>query len=166
MREKASERSYGSHGYGEKRDFRDVMFSIFIDNLNPMVDLLGLWGIFKPFGNVRDAYLSTKFSSRRSRFAFIRFGSSEEAIKVVEKTNRMLMNGWPIVSKVAAIGWKRRRKIGKDEGLVSESGKKRATIETYDEVLKGNQRRTRFLEERKENQVLTLSWSSYQIEKE
>ena len=42
MREKASERSYGFFVHGKKEDFRDGLFSIFIDNLNLMVDLLGL----------------------------------------------------------------------------------------------------------------------------
>ncbi|KAK2640496.1 hypothetical protein Ddye_028291 [Dipteronia dyeriana] len=163
---KASERSYGLLSHGKKEDFRDGLFSIFIDNLNPMVDLLGLWGNFKPFSNVRDVYLSTTSSSPRIRFVFIRFGSSEEAIKAAEKTNGMLVNGWPIVAKMASFGFNMRRKIDQDGGPNTTGGRKRRTVETYDEVLKGDQRTTCFVEERMEDQFSTLSWTNFQIEEE
>ena len=39
-------------------DFRENLVSIFVDNLNPVVDQKGLWGIFKSFGLVRDLHLS------------------------------------------------------------------------------------------------------------
>ncbi|KAI9177924.1 hypothetical protein LWI28_020698 [Acer negundo] len=66
-------------------------------------------GIFRPFGKVRDVYLSVKKSSRRSRLAFIRFESPEEASKVVRLINGMHIYDWPIGAKVASLGWSKRR---------------------------------------------------------
>ncbi|KAK2645152.1 hypothetical protein Ddye_020347 [Dipteronia dyeriana] len=101
----------GNNDKGCRRDFREELFSIFVDNLNPSVDSMGLWGIFKPFGKVMDVFLSTKNRLRREHYAFIRFGSLEEANKVERMTNEMYIYGWSIVSKVASYGWNRRRSI-------------------------------------------------------
>ena len=98
-------------GQGRYDDFRGRLFSIHIDNINPIMDQLGLWSIFKPFGRVRDVYLSSKNTSRRSLYAFIRFETMEEAKKVASLTNGMHVYGWPIVSKVTAFGWNRRRSV-------------------------------------------------------
>ena len=78
MREKVRERSsqgFGGHGGG--RDFRESLFSVFVDNINPVVDSAGLWGMFKPFGKVHDIFLSAKKESRCSCYAFIRFVSMD-----------------------------------------------------------------------------------------
>ncbi|KAK1554877.1 hypothetical protein Q3G72_018635 [Acer saccharum] len=93
-----------------RRDFRRKLVSIFVDNLNPVVDVKGLWGIFKAFGLVRDFHLSSLMSYRRSRYAFVRFASIEEAKRVVELTNGMHVYGWPILAKVANLDWNNRRK--------------------------------------------------------
>ncbi|KAK3198031.1 hypothetical protein Dsin_021446 [Dipteronia sinensis] len=81
------ERKYG--GVAKKRngdlegnyDFRSNLVSVFIDNLNPVIDLKGLWSIFRSFGLVQDIYLSPKSRSRRSCFAFVRFATREEATR-------------------------------------------------------------------------------------
>ncbi|KAK0602078.1 hypothetical protein LWI29_030135 [Acer saccharum] len=106
MRENFRERFSASTGKDSKEDFRDNLFSIFVDNLHLKVDYECLWGLFKPFGKVRDIYLSAEKIRRRSRFAFVRFGTQEEASKVAATTNGMHMYGWPIATKVAARGWK------------------------------------------------------------
>ncbi|KAK0601335.1 hypothetical protein LWI29_023255 [Acer saccharum] len=93
-------------GRGDGKDFRDNLFSIFVDNLNSKVDLECLWGLFKPFGKVRDVYLLTEKASRRSKFAFVRFESLEEATKVAKTTNRIHVYSWPISTKVASQDWK------------------------------------------------------------
>ncbi|KAK2648700.1 hypothetical protein Ddye_016189 [Dipteronia dyeriana] len=85
QREKDRKRLSESFGHGEKRDFRDNLVAIFVDNLNPKVDQIRLWGIIKPFGLVRDVFLSSKFSLRKRRFAFIRFRTMEEANWVVKE---------------------------------------------------------------------------------
>ncbi|KAK2654600.1 hypothetical protein Ddye_014456 [Dipteronia dyeriana] len=54
----------------------------------------------------------------------------------------MLVNERPIVAKMASFGWKMRRKIGQDGGPALEGGRKRRAVETYAEVLKGDQRMT------------------------
>ncbi|KAK2656146.1 hypothetical protein Ddye_009198 [Dipteronia dyeriana] len=62
----------------------------------------------RPFGKVRDIFLSDAKSSRRSRFAFVRFGTEEEASKVARSTNGMHVYGWPITTKMASKDWKMR----------------------------------------------------------
>ncbi|KAK3230290.1 hypothetical protein Dsin_002171 [Dipteronia sinensis] len=70
---------------------------------------MGLWGIFKAFGKVRDIYLSPKPNSRKSCFAFVRFATMEEASKVFGLTNGMHVYGWPISVRIASYGWNNRR---------------------------------------------------------
>ncbi|KAK1580845.1 hypothetical protein Q3G72_000606 [Acer saccharum] len=91
------------------RDFKDSLVSIFVDNLNPKVDQVGLWGIFKPFGWVRDVFLSGRTSSRGSRFAFVRFATTEEASRVARMTNDMQVYGWSVSVKIETFGCKNRR---------------------------------------------------------
>ncbi|KAK3199272.1 hypothetical protein Dsin_022687 [Dipteronia sinensis] len=120
MRERVSERNSKTIGHGGKKraetvghggekDFRDCLHSIFVDNLNPKVVEVNLWGFFKRYGRVRDVFLSSKNISRRSCFAFIRFESLEEARRVAESVNGKNVIGWTINSKVAAFGWKNGR---------------------------------------------------------
>ncbi|KAK3210818.1 hypothetical protein Dsin_015524 [Dipteronia sinensis] len=107
MRENDSERSSNFFRNEKSEDFRDRLFSIFVDNLNSKVNQACLWGLFKPFGKVRDVLLSMEKRSRRSRFAFIRFETLEKASKVANTTNGMHVYGWSIVTKVALYGWNR-----------------------------------------------------------
>ena len=60
-------------------------------------------------------YLSSKINGRGSRFAFIRFGSRMEALKVVKLTNGMHICGWSIITKVAAHDWNQRRTMARIE---------------------------------------------------
>ena len=60
---------------GGGNDFGKSLFSVFIGNLNLIVDSTGLWSMFKSFGKVRDVFLSSKKPSGNSYFTFIRFGS-------------------------------------------------------------------------------------------
>lgn len=89
MREKVRERRSRFLSKDDNRDFRDGLFSVFVDNLNSSVDQRCLWYIFKPFGRVRDVYLSPGNKDRRSNYAFIRFATMEEAERVVSLTNGM-----------------------------------------------------------------------------
>ncbi|KAK3228262.1 hypothetical protein Dsin_008124 [Dipteronia sinensis] len=70
------------------RDFRDSMFSINVNNLNPVVDSACLWGVFKVFGRVRDVFLSSKNGGRMSFYAFIMFNTLEEANRKQRKVDR------------------------------------------------------------------------------
>ncbi|KAK2639832.1 hypothetical protein Ddye_027627 [Dipteronia dyeriana] len=99
----------GFHQKGVGRDFREELVSVFIGNLNPIIDSMGLWSIFKIFGKVRDVYLSSTKSANQSCFAFIRFETREEADKVAQKMNGIHVYGWPIVAKVATYDWNKRR---------------------------------------------------------
>ncbi|KAK1567989.1 hypothetical protein Q3G72_019065 [Acer saccharum] len=107
-KERSSRNSRQWNNY-ENCDFREGLFSIFLDNLNPVVDQARLWGIFKQFGLVRDVFLSSRNNSRRSAYAFIRFATLAEATKVARDTDGMHIYGWPIVSKLATSSWRNRR---------------------------------------------------------
>ncbi|KAK2648320.1 hypothetical protein Ddye_015809 [Dipteronia dyeriana] len=111
MRE-TSERSSGYYGWERKRDFRDNLHSIFIDNLNDKIDLLCLWGLFKTFGKVRDIYLAEANKNRIRGFAFVRFATLVEARRVAGMTKGMHVYGWPIEVKVALYVWNSRRTQG------------------------------------------------------
>ncbi|KAK3224600.1 hypothetical protein Dsin_004462 [Dipteronia sinensis] len=130
FRENPRERDFHARWKGERKDFRDNLFSVFIDNLNPVVNLVCLWGIFRPFGKVRDVFLSAKNRSRRSLFAFIRFETLEEANKVAHMVNGMHIYGWTISSRVATYGWRNRRTMahrhpgGESPEEVTEVGKR------------------------------------------
>ncbi|KAK0602648.1 hypothetical protein LWI29_035654 [Acer saccharum] len=116
------------------RDYRNSLFSIFVDNLNPQVDVKGLWGIFKVFGKVRDVFLSSRSSPRKSAFAFIRFAKSEEALKVAKITNGMHVYSWPIRTKVADYGRSNRRsEVPKGPGL-KPRGARRGVAKDMDSI--------------------------------
>ncbi|KAK1582717.1 hypothetical protein Q3G72_017617 [Acer saccharum] len=105
-----------------RKDFREKLVSVFIGNLNPIVDSVGLWDIFKIFGKVRDVFLSDKKEPNRSRFAFIRFETLEEAEKFAQKVNGMHVYAWPIVAKVASYDWNNRRKVNRGQNGIDIQG--------------------------------------------
>ncbi|KAK2660333.1 hypothetical protein Ddye_006866 [Dipteronia dyeriana] len=109
MREKGSKRRSKFLSTEASRDFKDGLFSVFVDNLNSSVDQRSLWDIFKPFGMVKDVFLSSEHRARRSNYAFVQFATTEETERVVQLTNGMHVYGWPIISKVATFGWDTRR---------------------------------------------------------
>ena len=154
------------------RDFRESLFSVFIDYLNPKVDVGCLWSVFKVFGRVRDVYLSSKKSSRRSSFAFIRFETQEEAKRVAIKVNGMHIFGWPIVSKIASFGWNHRRYVsGSSRALLkmeNESSKgvgggcysqiSNQSQRSFMEVLTGDQNRGHEVATEKAEECFYMSW--------
>ncbi|KAK3219363.1 hypothetical protein Dsin_013333 [Dipteronia sinensis] len=130
-----------------RKDFRDGLFSIFIDNLNPKVDLKFLWGFFKVFGRVRDVFLSVTFHHRRSSFAFVKFGLWEEANKVANMVNGKQILGWPIISKMAAFGWKNRRSMALSQsGSRLVDGKGSNVNGKVNSAKKGHQMRQTFVD--------------------
>ncbi|KAK2659849.1 hypothetical protein Ddye_006382 [Dipteronia dyeriana] len=106
------ERSSDSYNHERYSDFREKLYSIYLNNLNPKVYQVCLWGLFKTFGKVRDIYLSAAIGFLKRGFAFVRFVSLEEARKVAEMTNGMHVYGWPISTKVAQYGWNKKRLSG------------------------------------------------------
>ncbi|KAK2654787.1 hypothetical protein Ddye_014643 [Dipteronia dyeriana] len=70
-------------------------------------------GEFSKFSVERDVFLSTKNISRRSRYAFIRFKTKEEALKVAGSIQGMHVYGWPISARLAEYNWNSRRSEGK-----------------------------------------------------
>ncbi|KAK2651868.1 hypothetical protein Ddye_011724 [Dipteronia dyeriana] len=112
MKENTREINYNSFVQNRRGDYRENFFSIFVDNLNHKANLLCLWGLFKPFGKVRDIYLSVADGQRRKGYPFVRFASLEEARKVADMTNEMHVYGWPISTKVAQYDWNNKRSSG------------------------------------------------------
>ncbi|KAK3188253.1 hypothetical protein Dsin_027814 [Dipteronia sinensis] len=108
MREITGERKSGTLGQRRFRDFRETLVSIFVDNLNHQVDQRFLWDLFKVFGRMRDIYLSAATVHMKIGYAFVRFGTIEEAKRVAETMNGMYVFGWPIRATVAKHGWKSR----------------------------------------------------------
>ncbi|KAK2642310.1 hypothetical protein Ddye_024073 [Dipteronia dyeriana] len=100
------------------RDIPVKLHSIFIDDLNPVVDQVCLWGIFKPHGKVRDIFLSPRSNSKGSTFAFIRFESEEEAERVAKRVDGMHVYGWPIRANMASYGWNKRMSGRTDRGIM------------------------------------------------
>ena len=111
-------------GESKLKDFRDNLFSIFVDNLSSNVDQRCLWEVFKPFGKVRDVYLSMEKRSRRSKFAFVRFETLKEA--VVIGNNRCKGHVITIKNHVSRSQEKSTRK-GRNPPEVIYSGKIKAT---------------------------------------
>ncbi|KAK3223171.1 hypothetical protein Dsin_010196 [Dipteronia sinensis] len=126
-----------------------------------------MWSIFKPFGKVRDVFLSNVKRSRSSCYAFVRFGTVEEAMKVVNLTNRMLVYGWPIVSKMAMAGWNDRRtsenKTFSDKERIHMGGSMGRVSnyrnESFTEVLKGDRGKYQQSKEVIIENELFMSWS-------
>ncbi|KAK3206425.1 hypothetical protein Dsin_020471 [Dipteronia sinensis] len=152
MREKGRER--GSDVLGQNMtDFKENLFSIFVDNLHPKADLLCLWGCFQPFGRVKDIHLSTVNKNRKRGFAFVRFQTLEEARRVAETMDGMHIYGWPITAKVALYGWKRKTTLkpnrsewkkrertpgeGHSYGMEKQRVRNRGSL-SFAEVVKGN----------------------------
>ncbi|KAK3217761.1 hypothetical protein Dsin_011731 [Dipteronia sinensis] len=155
-----------------KKDFRENLFSVFIDYLNPKVDVGCLCGVFKVFRKVRDVYLSSKKSSRRSSFAFIRFETQEEAKRAAIKVNGMHIFGWPIVSKIASVGWNHKRFVSGSRCALfkveNESSKGGVGVcysqfsnhrqRSFMEVLKGDQNRGHVVATEKAEECFYMSW--------
>ncbi|KAK3220266.1 hypothetical protein Dsin_014236 [Dipteronia sinensis] len=78
----------------------------FVNSSDVVVDQRFLWNLFKVFGRVRDIHLSEATKYKKIGYAFVSFGTIEEARKVAEKTNGMHVYGWPIQVKVSQRGWK------------------------------------------------------------
>ncbi|KAK0601333.1 hypothetical protein LWI29_023235 [Acer saccharum] len=119
LRENAREGAGRANGGGGQKDFRDNLVSVFVDNLSHEVDVAGIWGIFKPFGKLRDVFLSPKSSARRSLYAFLRFSTREEALKVAKMVNGMHVYARPIQAKIVDYGWSNRRQTEIRPGLRS-----------------------------------------------
>ncbi|KAI9176445.1 hypothetical protein LWI28_002928 [Acer negundo] len=99
MIEKGRDRSCRQGRRFESCDFRERLFSIYMDNLNPIVDQACLWGMFKTFDRVRIVFLSSRSNSRRSSFAFIQFASLVEASKVARLTDGLRKKGSQVFSR-------------------------------------------------------------------
>ncbi|KAK2658825.1 hypothetical protein Ddye_005358 [Dipteronia dyeriana] len=95
---------------------------------------------------VRVVFLSSKKSSRRSSFAFVRFASMDEVTRVVGMTDGMFVNGWKISSKITKYGWSSRRSSGSNgfrSKIHDEIGNKKRQHQrrTFVGVVKGDQKK-------------------------
>ncbi|KAK2654770.1 hypothetical protein Ddye_014626 [Dipteronia dyeriana] len=135
----------------------------FIDILNLDVEVKDLWSFFKVYGRVRDVFLSAKNSQRRSSFAFVRFGSLEEANMVANSANGRHVCRWPVVSKLAAVGWKNRRVLMLSQGAwrtvnCEETGRESGYCSFVEVVKEGDSRKLKGESKREEN-MASMPWS-------
>ncbi|KAK3200495.1 hypothetical protein Dsin_023910 [Dipteronia sinensis] len=166
MRENSRERVSAHRAQYNRRDFRENLFSIFVDNLNPVVDLVGLWGMLKPFGMVRDIFLLPKTRIHASVYASVRFTTMYEAKQMAERIHDRRSES------------AKRRKIN---NLVGEGGYGKASYNhhkanplrdsTYAQVVKGdsmNGAYKRHVQDEESNgkgptKVVSIHWKSSQI---
>ncbi|KAK2640304.1 hypothetical protein Ddye_028099 [Dipteronia dyeriana] len=177
MVERVRERNSGVPRQEGINDYRENLYSIFIDNLNPKVDSACLWGIFKPHGRVMDVFLSSNSKPRRSAFSFIRFETEEEADRVAKRVDGMHVYRWAISAKLASYGWNKRRTTGLRQGTVKEDevlpkgrlnrGSLRQDVlhqhtqqRSFSEVVKGSQFRAEEREEKEVNNTVRVKWDT------
>ncbi|KAK2634544.1 hypothetical protein Ddye_029336 [Dipteronia dyeriana] len=143
------------------------------------MDSVCLLGLFKTFGKVRNVFLSAENSSRRSRFAFIRFEIVNEAIKVAKTTNGMHVYSWPIVTKLAEFGRDKRNfsesKTSHVVGIEKElkQGSKRFQTKmvfekgrSFTKVARGSQKNRSVSEEKMVKKQFVMTWEIRQNDKE
>ncbi|KAK3219224.1 hypothetical protein Dsin_013194 [Dipteronia sinensis] len=177
MRENSGERSSALHKGAKGKDFRDKLFSIFVDNLNPKIDQVCLWGIFKTFGKVRDVFLSAEKNTRRSRLAFVRFETLDEASKVAKTMNGMHVYSWPIITKMASYDWGNRSSLSAKQNYVHRAGKEprgRDKVEQVKMVAKENRSFVKVVRgsqdgyfsgnAKEEEKTLMMTWDPCQVD--
>ncbi|KAK3195427.1 hypothetical protein Dsin_026737 [Dipteronia sinensis] len=128
-----------------RRNFKESLFSIFVDDLSPKVDVASMWGIFKTYGRVRDVFISTKRNNRRCSFAFVRFETWEKANKVANMGGSSKVDG------------ESRNVEGKEKAI--QGGQQRNL--TFAEVVSGHQEKCV-----KEGQNVTVKIKSMTCDKE
>ncbi|XVF57147.1 hypothetical protein PTKIN_Ptkin06aG0180600 [Pterospermum kingtungense] len=83
------------------------LYTVFVNNLSRRVTRSALWEAFEAYGRVADMFIS--FHSKRPFcFAFVRYRSVDECIRVVRGGNRRRIDGQVIMVKEASFGWKER----------------------------------------------------------
>ncbi|XVE65737.1 hypothetical protein DITRI_Ditri08aG0023400 [Diplodiscus trichospermus] len=78
-----------------QKDWREHLFSVFVDNLSCKVPKSALWEVFEAYGQVMDVYIGIAKSWRRQRgttFAFVRFKSVQDMQHAVQKGNNRLID--------------------------------------------------------------------------
>ncbi|KAE8672538.1 hypothetical protein F3Y22_tig00111837pilonHSYRG00144 [Hibiscus syriacus] len=69
-----------------------VIVTLFVDNLPSKLHWKGLWKIFGRQGGVSSMFIASKGSTRRSRFAFARTGSRDDALWKLQRLNGLIIN--------------------------------------------------------------------------
>ncbi|KAH7847765.1 hypothetical protein Vadar_030021 [Vaccinium darrowii] len=99
-------KSYNSAGFRYKdissSNLKCSYVSVFVDNLPFEMDVVWLRQLFRSFGDVVDAYIPNKRSSRfNTKFGFVRFRSKDEAVRAVHAMNGFLIRDFCIQVNLA-----------------------------------------------------------------
>ncbi|XVE78381.1 hypothetical protein DITRI_Ditri13aG0140400 [Diplodiscus trichospermus] len=90
------------------KNWRENLFSVFVDNLSVRVPQSALWEVFNVCETVVDVYIDLPKSwhfHRGTTFAFVRYRTSSEMQRAVQNGNNRLIDGWQIQVKNASYGW-------------------------------------------------------------
>ncbi|KAK3200499.1 hypothetical protein Dsin_023914 [Dipteronia sinensis] len=103
MREFSRERVTSTRSYEDRGDFRDNLVSIFVGNLNPIVDTECLWGIFKVFEVVRGLREDKSWENVAvpGRVKSLSWDIAQRDVSWVSKCAIGVMKSFSNVSKVA-----------------------------------------------------------------
>ncbi|XVF82531.1 hypothetical protein PTKIN_Ptkin16aG0057100 [Pterospermum kingtungense] len=97
--------SKSSHG-----DWRDHLYTAFVDNLSKRVSRRALWEAFNIYGRVEDVFISFR-NAKPTTFAFVRYKHEVEMRKAIELGNYRRIDGRCISVKKANFGWRDRRSV-------------------------------------------------------
>ncbi|XVE68974.1 hypothetical protein DITRI_Ditri09bG0113300 [Diplodiscus trichospermus] len=91
-------------------DWRDNLFTIFMDRLSRRLSKRPLWEAFNDYCRVVDTFVLYKDKGRRKSitFTFVRSRHDFEMRRVIETENNRRIDGWNIIVKIVDYGWKER----------------------------------------------------------
>ncbi|XVE86036.1 hypothetical protein DITRI_Ditri18aG0004100 [Diplodiscus trichospermus] len=113
------------------KDWRDNLFTVFVDNISCRVPKSAVWEVFDLYGKVVDVFIGVPKSWRRQKritYAFVRYKTLSEMQKAVQEGNNRLIDGRYIWVKKASFGWKDRIHVGR---LSQRHGSNREDLEGF-----------------------------------
>ncbi|EOY13906.1 Uncharacterized protein TCM_032660 [Theobroma cacao] len=123
-------------------DWRDHLFTIYVDNVHLTTSWKNLRDAFSEFGVVMDIFIASngrETCRRRSTYTFVKYHQEKELRRAVRFGNKKIIYGYQIVIKKAAYGWKaRKRKTNGEQGvsrITSPKPRTANTIRSYKEAL-------------------------------
>ncbi|XVF87533.1 hypothetical protein PTKIN_Ptkin18bG0127900 [Pterospermum kingtungense] len=106
-----NKRSEGSWNY--ESDWRNNLFTIFVERLSKRVSRKALWELFELFKRVVDVFIPRGMRNPISSttFAFIRYRMEIEMFNVIRIWNNRRIDGWVVSVKKVDYGWKERKMV-------------------------------------------------------
>ncbi|XVF77530.1 hypothetical protein PTKIN_Ptkin14bG0052100 [Pterospermum kingtungense] len=120
------------------KDWRDSLFTVFIDRLSIRVSRSILWELFNHYGKVVDVFLPSKYSHqfKRIRFTFVRYKLEAEMHRAIQMANGTVVDGFCVTVKKASIGWGERSRYGSfRDHIKKKSSSMQLTKQGYEVVI-------------------------------